>query len=193
MNEAELNSVAEPHDFSNQHLVSLDTSLRCSICKDLINVPMFAPCSHSFCSMVIFQSNLSGSRLTHSHQCIRESLLVIPTCPICRAAVSDGQLKRNAMLSEIIEAYKLARSIPRLLKRRLLTLCHRVVILKHEKIQSKSSFLGKRKRSDASLDDMDTPKSARMNLDTRNSSGPLLQNNSHNETQGTKTTLEGML
>jgi E3 ubiquitin-protein ligase RAD18 len=122
MNEAELNSVTEPYDFSNEHLVSLDTSLRCSICKDLINVPMFSPCSHSFCSMVIFQSNLNGSRLTHSHQCIRESLLVSPTCPVCRAAVSDGQLKRNTMLSEIVEAYKLARSVPRLLRRSCLTL-----------------------------------------------------------------------
>jgi E3 ubiquitin-protein ligase RAD18 len=193
MNLNELNSVTEPHDFSNQYLVSLDTSLRCSICKDLINVPMFAPCSHSFCSMVIFQINPNRSRLTHSHQCIRESLLVNPTCPVCRAAISDGQLKRNTMLSEIVEAYKLSRSVPRLLKRSLLTLCHRDVLLKHEKIQSKSSFLGKRKRSDASLDDMDTPKNARMNLDTRNSSGLLSRNNSHNDIQGTKTTLEGVL
>jgi hypothetical protein len=52
MNEADLNSVTEPHDFEHDHLVNLDTTLRCSICKELFAIPMMAPCSHSFCSMV---------------------------------------------------------------------------------------------------------------------------------------------
>jgi hypothetical protein len=50
----DLESITEPHDFQNEELVALDTTIRCGICKDIINIPMIAPCLHSFCSMVSF-------------------------------------------------------------------------------------------------------------------------------------------
>ncbi|PVG00212.1 hypothetical protein CPB86DRAFT_729739, partial [Serendipita vermifera] len=116
----DLESITEPHDFINEELVALDTTIRCGICKDIINIPMIAPCLHSFCSM-----------------CIRESLSVKAECPVCRTATSDGQLKRNTMLSEISEAYKKARS----------------TLLRLEKTSNQQYdgvILGKRKRSDSS-------------------------------------------
>lgn len=111
MNETELGNVTEPHDFSDERLVVLDTSLRCSICKDLINAPVVAPCSHSFCSMVSIDTTFAVKKNSWTIQCIRESLLVNPACPVCRATVSDGQLKKNTTLSEVIEAYRLARYV----------------------------------------------------------------------------------
>lgn len=163
MNEVDLNNVTEPHDFEHAQLVNLDTTLRCSICKDLINVPMFAPCSHSFCSM-----------------CIRESLTVKPECPVCRTATSDGLLKRNTMLSEVVEAYKLARQ----------------TILGHEKESNMNmhtgypaSVLGKRKRSDMSITSSgNSPGTSKMSrLDSNGSSSktsPMISPNGiHNMVQ----------
>lgn len=51
MNE-DLNDVSDPSDFKSEFLQSLDASLRCAICKDIIEAPVMAPCSHSFCSLV---------------------------------------------------------------------------------------------------------------------------------------------
>lgn len=42
-------------------------------------------------------------------QCIRDSLTTKKECPVCRAQTTDGQLKRNTVLSEVMEAYKVAR------------------------------------------------------------------------------------
>jgi E3 ubiquitin-protein ligase RAD18 len=111
MNEADFTSVTEPHDFEHDHLVNLDTTLRCSICKELFTIPMLAPCSHSFCSMVNGYYHSIQNLILLFTKCIRESLSVKAECPVCRAPTSDGLLKRNTMLSEVVEAYKVARLV----------------------------------------------------------------------------------
>lgn len=140
MDDADLYSITEPNDFSNDQLIKLDSSLRCSICKDLITSPMITPCSHSFCSL-----------------CIRESLTVAAgKCPVCQTTVTDGQLKRNTMLSEISEAYKQTRTL--------------LLRLELQSLQPLLSLSRKRRRSDTSMESVATTSKV-PRLDHRSSSG----------------------
>lgn len=51
----EMNSfedISDPTDFENASLRALDMAIRCSVCKEVVNNPVMAPCGHSFCSLV---------------------------------------------------------------------------------------------------------------------------------------------
>lgn len=44
--------VTDPSDFSTENLQKLDSSLRCTICKDFYDAPVMLHCGHTFCSLV---------------------------------------------------------------------------------------------------------------------------------------------
>lgn len=45
-------NIADPTDFADTNLQSLDRSLRCNICGDLFDAPVTLQCGHAFCSLV---------------------------------------------------------------------------------------------------------------------------------------------
>lgn len=44
--------VTDPSDFSTDNFRKLDSSLRCTICKDFYDGPVVLHCGHTFCSLV---------------------------------------------------------------------------------------------------------------------------------------------
>lgn len=77
-----------------EKLAQVDSSLRCRICKDFYKTPMITTCGHTFCSL-----------------CIRHSYSSDQKCPACRASGQTSQLKRNAVVEEIVEAFQNARPV----------------------------------------------------------------------------------
>ncbi len=73
-------------------LSSVDSALRCQVCKDFYNTPMITSCNHSFCSL-----------------CIRRCLTNDGRCPACRAQDQELKLKHNPALEDVVEAFKRAR------------------------------------------------------------------------------------
>ena len=87
--------VTVPEDFVSRQLLSLDSNLRCGICRDFFKAPvLLVTCSHTFCS-----------------RCIRESLSVTARCPVCRVDAHEGSLKKNSIIDSIVACWTLARSI----------------------------------------------------------------------------------
>lgn len=82
-----------PGDFVSRLLLSLDSNLRCGICRDFFRAPvLLVTCSHTFCS-----------------RCIRESLSSTPKCPVCRVDAHEGSLKKNSIIDSIVACWTLAR------------------------------------------------------------------------------------
>ncbi|KAJ7702227.1 hypothetical protein B0H17DRAFT_1043261 [Mycena rosella] len=73
-------------------LRQLDDSVCCTICSKYYEGPVSLLCGHSFCSM-----------------CIRENLSIKPHCPACRQNATEGNLRPNLVLEEIVSAWKLSR------------------------------------------------------------------------------------
>ncbi|GAO50956.1 DNA repair protein rad18 [Saitoella complicata NRRL Y-17804] len=69
-------------------LSSLDSSLRCQICKDFFTAPLITTCSHTFCSL-----------------CIRRCLASEQICPTCRSPEQEMRLRRNVVVAEIVEVW----------------------------------------------------------------------------------------
>ena len=78
-------------------LSSVETALRCQVCKDFYNTPMITTCSHTFCSL-----------------CIRRCLTSDGKCPSCRSSDQEIRLRRNWAVQEIVDTFKAAR--PSILK-----------------------------------------------------------------------------
>lgn len=74
-------------------LSSLESALRCQVCKDFYETPMITSCSHTFCSL-----------------CIRRVLSSDSKCPLCRASEQEIKLRSNWSMEEAVEAFKKARS-----------------------------------------------------------------------------------
>lgn len=47
-----LEDISDPTDFEDASLRALDMSIRCPVCKEVVNNPAMTPCGHSFCSLV---------------------------------------------------------------------------------------------------------------------------------------------
>ncbi|RXK38845.1 DNA repair protein rad18 [Tremella mesenterica] len=83
-----------PFPSSHPQIQRLDRSLYCQICKELFSGPVSIPCGHSFCS-----------------RCIRGSLEVMKKCPSCNEPASEGSIRRNRALEEIVDSWEEARPI----------------------------------------------------------------------------------
>ena len=73
----------------------LETSLRCQICKDFYDAPVITACSHTFCSA-----------------CIRRSLSAVNAekkCPLCWAPFEERQLRKNAIVEDLVRIFTTAR------------------------------------------------------------------------------------
>lgn len=73
-------------------LSQLDSLLRCLICKDFLKAPVITSCNHTFCS-----------------QCIRQHLMSVSRCPLCKNEQFESNLKRNILLAEIVACYESVR------------------------------------------------------------------------------------
>ncbi|ODV89198.1 hypothetical protein CANCADRAFT_3829 [Tortispora caseinolytica NRRL Y-17796] len=62
-----------------------DESLICSLCKDIYEGPVVAPCGHTFCST-----------------CIRRSIVKKEVCPVCSIKLYESQLKPADRLRELV-------------------------------------------------------------------------------------------
>ncbi|KAJ9604272.1 E3 ubiquitin-protein ligase rad18 [Cladophialophora chaetospira] len=73
-------------------LASLDSSLRCQVCKDFFTTPMMTSCSHTFCSL-----------------CIRRYLSQEGRCPACRESDQEIKLRRNWAVEELVANFTVSR------------------------------------------------------------------------------------
>ena len=96
MNNITDSNLPDPTDWLNTSLPSfttLESALRCQVCKDFYDTPMITSCSHTFCSL-----------------CIRRCLSSDSKCPICRAGDQANKLRRNWAIQEVVEAFQNART-----------------------------------------------------------------------------------
>jgi E3 ubiquitin-protein ligase RAD18 len=103
-----LEDISDPTDFEDASLRALDMAIRCPVCKEVVNNPVMTPCGHSFCSLVGSCCRCIALGLMCA-QCIRSALCATPECPSCREKCTEGLLKRNTMLAEVVQAYNSAR------------------------------------------------------------------------------------
>lgn len=85
----------EPSDWKRTRipkLSQLDSLQRCLICKDFLKAPVITSCNHTFCS-----------------QCIRQHLMSVSRCPLCKAEQFESNLKRVILLEEIVLCYQALR------------------------------------------------------------------------------------
>ena len=89
------NDVADSTDWLStplSALSSLESALRCQVCKDFYETPMITSCSHTFCSL-----------------CIRRALSGDNKCPLCRAPEQEIKLRSNWTMEDAVQAFKKAR------------------------------------------------------------------------------------
>ncbi|RPB01088.1 DNA repair protein rad18, partial [Choiromyces venosus 120613-1] len=89
--------VTDPSDWTDTRLPvlkSVDSALRCQICKDYYHTPVMTNCCHTFCS-----------------ECIRRSLVREQKCPVCRATAQENQLRKNGAAQEFVDAFGEARGL----------------------------------------------------------------------------------
>ncbi|CUS13128.1 unnamed protein product [Tuber aestivum] len=89
--------VTDPSDWNTTRLPllgSVDSALRCQICKDYYHTPVMTGCCHTFCS-----------------ECIRRSLVREQKCPVCRATAQENQLRKNGAAQELVAAFVAARPL----------------------------------------------------------------------------------
>lgn len=85
----------DPSDWKKSRLpklAQLDSLQRCLICKDYLKAPVITSCNHTFCS-----------------QCIRQHLLRVSLCPLCKAEQFESNLKRVILLEEIVACFQALR------------------------------------------------------------------------------------
>ncbi|KAI9781599.1 MAG: E3 ubiquitin-protein ligase rad18 [Geoglossum umbratile] len=73
-------------------LATVESALRCQVCKDFYTTPVITSCSHTFCSL-----------------CIRRCLTVDGKCPTCRGPDQEIRLRKNWALQELVDAFQAAR------------------------------------------------------------------------------------
>ncbi|KAI9553096.1 hypothetical protein GHT06_020987 [Daphnia sinensis] len=75
-------------------LKNIDDRLHCPICYNYMKNPVISTaCSHNFCS-----------------RCIRNNISLKNSCPICFIDISDGMLRPNRCLEEIIKSFQPVKS-----------------------------------------------------------------------------------
>ncbi|KAF7305186.1 DNA repair protein [Mycena kentingensis (nom. inval.)] len=88
-------NVPDPTDFPSGDLRNLDSAARCPICSEFFDGPVSLACGHSFCSL-----------------CVRGTMAATSqsTCPRCRAPTTEGQLRPNPVLEEMVGVWQAARA-----------------------------------------------------------------------------------
>jgi E3 ubiquitin-protein ligase RAD18 len=92
-----ISKLMDPSDWlhtSLPRLTSVESALRCQVCKDFFDTPMITSCSHTFCSL-----------------CIRRCLTNDGICPACRSPDQEIRLRRNWSVQEVVDAFQHARPI----------------------------------------------------------------------------------
>lgn len=87
-----MNPEFEPSDWTDTavpKLAQLDSLQRCLICKDFLKAPVMTSCNHIFCS-----------------QCIRQHLITVSQCPLCKTEQFESNLKRVILLEEIVSCFQ---------------------------------------------------------------------------------------
>lgn len=69
-------------------LAPLESSIRCQVCKEVLNTPMITSCSHTFCSL-----------------CIRRYLSQEGKCPSCRLPDQEMKLRHNYAVEELVSIW----------------------------------------------------------------------------------------
>ncbi|CUM65195.1 uncharacterized protein PRCAT00002823001 [Priceomyces carsonii] len=85
------NDISDPSDWfstSLPKLADLDSLQRCYICKEFLKAPVITSCNHTFCS-----------------HCIRQYLVTMNHCPLCKTEQFESNLKRDILLEEIVASY----------------------------------------------------------------------------------------
>ncbi|KNB46842.1 ubiquitin ligase [Blastocystis sp. subtype 4] len=78
-----------------QFMKSIERSLRCPICHATMKAPVIlVKCGHSYCSY-----------------CIRQSLSMEKTCPLCKQPATEGDIVKNVTVGEITEVFKANRKV----------------------------------------------------------------------------------
>ena|ERR1700761_2377204 len=108
--------ITDPSDFkdASEFLATLDTSFRCSICKDFFDGPVLLNnCGHSFCSLVsdvrVTNAGYHSDAGTLVIQCIREALSAEQQCPSCRQPAAESNLKKNIALEDVVSGWRKVR------------------------------------------------------------------------------------
>ena len=112
-----------------QGLSSVESSLRCQVCKDFYKDPMLTSCCHTFCSICIHRSITSDGR-----------------CPLCRAPEERGKLRKNGAVSDVVQGFKEARP-------EILRLGHEV-----SQAEAKGKKTGQKRKASLDQDDLSTRK-----------------------------------
>jgi E3 ubiquitin-protein ligase RAD18 len=73
-------------------VASVESALRCQVCKDFFDTPVITSCSHTFCSL-----------------CIRRCLSAEGTCPACRRQDQELKLRRNWTVQELVDSFQKVR------------------------------------------------------------------------------------
>ncbi len=76
----------------------MDAGLRCSICRGFLNVPLYTPCEHAFCSQCI-RSALQG----HTVGCQK--------CPVCAKPAAPTTLRALPQLGNLIQTFRNVRPL----------------------------------------------------------------------------------
>mgnify|MGYP003362163919 CR=1 FL=1 len=88
-------SVEDPSDWSGTTMPSvstLDSMLRCQICKGFLRAPVVTSCGHIFCSI-----------------CVREALSTKGKCPLCQEEIFESGLRKVLLLDGVVEWFKKSR------------------------------------------------------------------------------------
>jgi hypothetical protein len=95
----DLHLADDPSDFTSPLLSALDSSLRCSICREFFTAPVSLPCAHSFCSTCI-RSSLDAAERDNKK------------CPSCgKSGVNERDLRMNTSLEEAVDRYREGRYV----------------------------------------------------------------------------------
>ena len=141
-------------DWLNTPVASLRTvesALRCQVCKDFFHDPVITTCAHTFCSI-----------------CIRRCLTADGQCPVCRQKDQEIRLRKNTVVEELVEAFQAAR--PSILQ----------LGRDATKVDLDSTALPRKRKSDQ-LDDADGENEGSQRVTrSRSWKSPMLQQNFHN-------------
>lgn len=107
-------------------LSTIDSLLRCQVCKEYLQSAVITSCAHTFCSL-----------------CIRRCLTADGKCPVCRTTEQETRLRRNVLVQEICDKFVEARP-------KLLEVSHVLAedTAKLSQNTRQSQRLGKRRRGD---------------------------------------------
>ncbi|KAH8696707.1 hypothetical protein BGW36DRAFT_360524 [Talaromyces proteolyticus] len=132
-------------------VASLESALRCQVCKDFFDTPVITSCSHTFCSL-----------------CIRRCLSAEGKCPACRCADQELKLRRNWAVQELVDTFKNIRP-------HMLALAQESAALDQEDPDSSQPATKKRRLDTADEEGQSRPGSRRTRSQAKAREAPVVQ------------------